>query len=61
MLNECSICMRLYVYVYVNFGDVILLRGEECENSGKFEIYFRNTVNYCYSIGCKPENSLDLR
>ena len=24
-------CMSLYVYVCVNFGDEILLRGEECK------------------------------
>ena len=28
-----------YVYMCVNFGDKILLRGEECENAGKFELF----------------------
>ena len=37
----------------VNFGDEILLRGEECEIPGKFEI-FHKTVNCRYSKGCKP-------
>ena len=27
------------VYMCVNFGDEILLRGEECENLGKFELF----------------------
>ena len=45
----------------MNFGDEILLRGEECENPGKFEIFFFNMVNYHYSTNCKPIKSLDLR
>ena len=47
------------MYVCVNFGDEILLSGEECENPGKFE-NFLNTINYRYSTGCKPGISLDL-
>ena len=27
------------VYMCVNFWDEILLRGEECENPGKFELF----------------------
>ena len=34
-----------YVYMCVNFEDEILLRGKECENLGKFEI-FRKMINY---------------
>ena len=48
-----------YVYMCVNFRDEILLRGEECENQGKFEI-FRKIINYRYGIGCKPGIPLDL-
>ena len=33
------------VYMCVNFGDKILLRGEEYENPGKFE-NFRKMINY---------------
>ena len=41
------------------FRDKILLRGDECENPGKFEI-FHKTINYRYSIGCKLGIFLDL-
>ena len=32
-------CACHFVYMCVNFGDKILLRGEECENPCKFELY----------------------
>ena len=35
ILNDCCICMCLYVYVCVNFGDEILLRGRECKTREK--------------------------
>ena len=38
-INYYCICMELDVYVCVNFGDEILLRGEECKNLGKFEMF----------------------
>ena len=41
-----------------------LIQSQEtrCENPGKFEIFFfGNIVNYRYSTGCKPKNSLDLK
>ena len=34
-INYC-VCMCLCVQVYVNFGDEILLRGEECKTREKF-------------------------
>ena len=48
------------VYMCVNFGDKILLRGEVCEYLSKYEI-FRKMINYHCSTGFKPINSLDLR
>ena len=35
ILNDYSICMRMYVFVCVNFGDEILLRREECKTRTK--------------------------
>ena len=47
------------MYMCVNFEDKILFSGGECVNLDKFEI-FHETVNYRYSIGCKPGTFLDL-
>ena len=47
--------------VCVNFGDEILLRGEECKTRvNEFFSKKGKTVNYHYGIGCKPENFLGL-
>ena len=47
----------LNVYVCVNFGDEILLRGEECKTQVNLSFSKKNgkTVNCCYSIGCRHE------
>ena len=36
------ICTCLCVQVCVNFGDEILLRGEECKTREKFKIFLKN-------------------
>ena len=51
----------LNVYVCVNFGDEIRLRGEECKTRVNLN-FLKNgkTVNYYYSTSCKAEIFLDL-
>ena len=45
----------------MNFGDKLLLRGEECKTLVNLN-FLKNdkTVNYCNNTGYKPENFLDL-
>ena len=48
--------MHVIVCICVcEFWDEIFLRGEECENLGKCEI-FHKMINYRYGTSCKPEN-----
>ena len=53
----------LNVYMCVDFGDEILLRGEECKTREKKSIFLKNgkTVICRYNTGGKSENFLDLR
>ena len=52
----------LNVYMCVNFGDEILLRGGECETREKNLIFLKKgkTVICCYATGGKSGNFLDL-
>ena len=54
-------CMWLYAYVCVNFGDEFVLGGENVKPE-KNSIFLKNgkTVIYRYSTGGKSRNSLDL-
>ena len=53
----------LNVYVCVNFGDKILLRGKEYKTRVNLNFFKKNgkIVNCHYSIGCELEIFLDLR
>ena len=53
----------LNVYMCVDFGDEILLRGEECKTREKKSIFLKNgkTVICRYNTGGKSENFLNLR
>ena len=50
ILNDCCICMCLYVYVCVNFGDEILLKNVKPRKNRSF-LKNGKTVNCHYSIG----------
>ena len=47
----------LNVFVCVNFGDEILLSGEELKSRGKFKFFLKNgkIVNCYYGTGYNPE------
>ena len=55
ILNDCSICMCLYVYVCVNFKEEIIFGegGGGDVKPGKNQIFVKNgkTVNCFYSTG----------
>ena len=53
---------NLNMYVCVNFGDEIILRGKECKTLVNLNFFSRNgkTVNCRYSTGYKPGIFLDL-
>ena len=43
-------CACNCAYMCVNFGDEILLRGDECENPGKFKIFQNDQLPLQYRL-----------